>query len=73
VDATEICRVLDARHGVALRSGYHCAQPLVTAMGFPGVARASLAPYNDDDDVDALLEGLEAIVRERGRAPVAVG
>jgi len=64
IPPAEVCRVLDLRHGVAMRSGYHCAQPLVAAFGVAGVARASLAPYNDDTDVDALLEGVEELVRQ---------
>jgi cysteine desulfurase/selenocysteine lyase len=62
--ADEVCRHLD-RRGVALRGGYHCAQPLLRAFGVDGAARASLAPYNLDDDVDALFAGLEELVRQR--------
>jgi cysteine desulfurase/selenocysteine lyase len=67
--ADELCRSLDTR-GVALRGGYHCAQPLVRTFGVDGAARASLAPYNVDDDIDALLGGLEDLVTtyfRRGR------
>jgi cysteine desulfurase/selenocysteine lyase len=67
--AEEICRHLDGR-GVALRGGYHCAQPLLRAFGVDGAARASLAPYSLDRDVDALLAGLEDLMRRRQtRAP----
>ena len=58
----EICRSLDAR-GVALRGGHHCAQPLLRAFGVAGAARASLAPYSMDADVDVLLEGVEDLIR----------
>lgn len=58
----EVCRHLDS-HGVALRGGYHCAQPLFRAFGIDGAARASLAPYSLDGDVDALLAGLEDLIR----------
>jgi cysteine desulfurase/selenocysteine lyase len=75
--AEEVCRALDGR-GVALRGGYHCAQPLVHAFGVDGAARASLAPYTLDDDIDALLAGLEELVgtrsaggSRRGRRQVA--
>lgn len=61
--AGDICRALDIR-GVALRGGHHCAQPLVRAFGVEGAARASLAPYVVDADVDALLEGVEDLVRK---------
>ena len=62
--AEEICRSLDAR-GVALRGGHHCAQPLLRAFGVAGAARASLAPYNVNADVDALLDGVEDLVHSR--------
>jgi cysteine desulfurase/selenocysteine lyase len=62
--AAEVCRSLDMR-GIALRGGYHCAQPLVRAFAADGAARASLAPYSLDEDVDALLAGLEELVGTR--------
>ena len=62
--AADVCRHLDT-HGVALRGGHHCAQPLVRAFGVEGAARASLAPYSLDCDVDALLDGLEELLRVR--------
>jgi cysteine desulfurase/selenocysteine lyase len=62
--AVDVCRHLDT-HGVALRGGHHCAQPLVRAFGVEGAARASLAPYNLQSDVDTLLEGLEKLLRRR--------
>jgi cysteine desulfurase/selenocysteine lyase len=51
-------------HGVCLRGGHHCAQPLMERFGLDATARASLAPYNDDADIDALLNGLEATIRK---------
>jgi cysteine desulfurase/selenocysteine lyase len=66
--AEEICRSLDIR-GVALRGGYHCAQPLVRVFGVGGAARASLAPYSVDEDVDALLAGLRELVGTRSTRP----
>ncbi len=58
--AADICRSLDAR-GVALRGGHHCAQPLMHLFGVEGAARASIAPYSTDADIDALVEGLERL------------
>jgi cysteine desulfurase/selenocysteine lyase len=55
----DIGTVLD-RHGVAIRAGHHCAQPLHERFGLTATARASLALYNTADDVDALCVGLEA-------------
>jgi cysteine desulfurase/selenocysteine lyase len=60
----EICRTLDNK-GVALRGGHHCAQPLMRAFGVEGAARASLAPYSLDADVNVLLEGVEDLTRHR--------
>src|SRR5262249_47220270 len=58
----DVCQVLDD-DGVALRGGHHCAQPLMDAFDLPGTTRASLALYNDDGDVDALLGGLDKAIR----------
>ncbi|BBK31341.1 cysteine desulfurase /L-selenocysteine selenide-lyase (L-alanine-forming) [Stella humosa] len=60
----DVCQFVDATHGVALRGGHHCAQPLMESCGLVGTVRASLAPYNDDGDVDALLDGLAHAVRQ---------
>ncbi|CAG4883629.1 Cysteine desulfurase [Georgfuchsia toluolica] len=54
----DVCQVLD-RHGVALRGGHHCAQPLMRHFGVDGTNRASIAPYNTTSDIDALLAGLD--------------
>jgi len=47
-------------HGIAVRSGHHCAQPLMTALGMDNTMRASFYIYNTKDEVDSLLEGLRA-------------
>jgi cysteine desulfurase / selenocysteine lyase len=54
----DVCHLLGAR-GVCLRGGHHCAQPLMDRFGLAATARASLAPYNDAADIDALLAGLD--------------
>jgi cysteine desulfurase/selenocysteine lyase len=54
----DICTILDA-HGVALRGGHHCAQPLMECFDLAGTTRASLQVYNDEGDVEALLSGLD--------------
>lgn len=61
----DACQILD-QHGVAVRGGHHCAQPLMDFFGVPGAVRASLAPYNDEADVDALLAGLKDAMRKLG-------
>jgi cysteine desulfurase/selenocysteine lyase len=49
------------REGVAIRTGHHCAQPLMDRFGIPGTARASLAMYNTREDLDALVRGLKQV------------
>ncbi|HVI93409.1 MAG TPA: cysteine desulfurase [Anaeromyxobacter sp.] len=56
----DVGTVLD-RHGVAIRAGHHCAQPLMQRYGVPATARASFAAYNTRADVDALVRGLHAV------------
>jgi cysteine desulfurase/selenocysteine lyase len=51
------------RDGVAIRTGHHCAQPVMERFGVPATARASLAMYNTREDIDALVGAL-ARVRE---------
>jgi cysteine desulfurase/selenocysteine lyase len=46
------------REGVAIRTGHHCAQPVMDRLGIPATARASLAMYNTTDDIDALVAAL---------------
>lgn len=45
--------------GVAIRAGHHCAQPLMDHLGVPATARASFGIYSDENDVAALLAGIE--------------
>ena len=63
--AHDVCQLLD-EDGVALRGGHHCAQPLMERFDLAASVRASLAPYSDDDDVDALLAGLERTIARFG-------
>lgn len=44
--------------GIAIRTGHHCAQPLMEQYGIPGTARASLAMYNTVEEIDALVAGI---------------
>ena len=53
----DIGTILD-RQGVAIRSGHHCAQPLLARLGLAGTARASLGCYSTRQDIDALVAGL---------------
>ena len=54
----DIGMILD-KLGVAVRTGHHCAQPVMDAFCIPGTVRASLAVYNTKDDVDRLVEGVK--------------
>jgi cysteine desulfurase / selenocysteine lyase len=49
--------------GVAIRAGHHCCQPLMDYLGVPATARASFGIYNDENDVAALVRGLERVQR----------
>jgi cysteine sulfinate desulfinase len=51
-----------AEHGIALRAGQHCAQPLMAALGVSGTLRVSFAPYNNLQDVDALVRAMHSAI-----------
>ncbi len=53
----DIGTILD-RHGVAVRAGHHCAQPLMRSLGVAGTARASFYVYNTQEEVDVLVDAL---------------
>ena len=53
----DIAQILD-RHGVAIRAGHHCAQPLMSHLGVSATARASFALYNTLEEVDVFVEAL---------------
>ena len=46
-------------HGVALRAGHHCCQPLLNHLGLAATVRASFGVYNSADDIDALVEAVD--------------
>jgi cysteine desulfurase/selenocysteine lyase len=56
----DVATILD-RHGIAVRAGHHCAQPLMHRFGVAATVRASFAAYNTREDVDALVRGLHAV------------
>jgi len=58
----DIGTILDEEN-VAIRAGHHCAQPLMDHLGIPATARASFGIYNDENDVAALVRGLERVKR----------
>jgi len=59
---SDIGTLLD-QQGIAIRTGHHCAMPLMDFYGVPGTARASFAFYNTLDEVDKLFTGLQKIQR----------
>jgi len=63
-DTQAIATALD-QEGIAVRGGHHCAQPILRRFGLESTVRASLAPYNTPEDLDALLAALLRIVGVR--------
>ena len=57
IHAHDISQVLD-EDAVCVRAGHHCAKPLMRRLGVPATSRASLYVYNDEADVDILVESL---------------
>lgn len=49
--------------GIAVRTGHHCAQPLMTALGIEGTVRASFGVYNTLDEVEAFVAGVERVAK----------
>jgi len=56
----DIGTILD-QQGIAIRTGHHCAQPVMQRFGIPATARASFALYNTREEVDALVSGLRKV------------
>lgn len=56
----DVAQVLD-HYGIAVRAGHHCAMPLHEKFGIPATSRASFYLYNDFEDVDLLVNGLEHV------------
>ena len=54
------------RLGIAIRTGHHCAQPLIDHFGIPGTVRASFAIYNTREEVDALIAGINRVAKMFG-------
>ena len=58
----DVAQTLDS-FGVAVRAGHHCCQPLMDRFDLDGTTRVSIAPYNDNSDIDALLTGVQHAAR----------
>ena len=63
----DLGQYLDAQ-GIAVRTGHHCAWPLTRKLGVPATTRASLYFYNDESDVDALVDGIIGAKKYFGRS-----
>ena len=61
----DIGTVLD-QEGIAIRTGHHCAQPVMQRFGVPATARASIACYNTREELDALASGIRRVVEVLG-------
>ncbi|MDX6637818.1 MAG: cysteine desulfurase / selenocysteine lyase, partial [Solirubrobacterales bacterium] len=57
IHAHDVSEILD-RHGVAVRAGHHCAQPLMDRLGVAATARASFGVYSTPEEVDRMVDGL---------------
>ena len=62
IHPADLGTILD-RLGIAIRTGHHCAQPLMDYLGIPGTARASFAVYNTKEEIDILMQGIERAVK----------
>ncbi len=60
IHPSDLGTLLD-RLGIAVRTGHHCAQPLMQRMGIPGTVRASFALYNTKEEVDALVAAVDRV------------
>ena len=62
IHPADIGTILD-HLGIAVRTGHHCAQPLMEQLGIPGTVRASFAAYNTREEVDTLIKGITRAVK----------
>jgi cysteine desulfurase/selenocysteine lyase len=60
--AQDIGILLDNR-GIAVRTGHHCAQPLMARCGIAGTTRASFAVYNTREEIDTMITGLHKVIK----------
>jgi cysteine desulfurase/selenocysteine lyase len=56
----DVATILDSE-GIAVRAGHHCAQPLMRYLQIPATVRASLGWYNDQEDIDQLIQGIKKV------------
>ena len=58
IHASDLGTILDKR-GIAVRTGHHCAQPILRRFNVPATTRASVSFYNNEDDIERLIDGIE--------------
>ena len=58
----DVVTLLD-QDGIAVRGGHHCAQPTMVRFGVPATSRASMAFYNKPEELDALAESLQKVIK----------
>ena len=62
VHPSDVGMILDKK-GIAVRTGHHCAQPIMRHFGIPGTVRASFAVFNNKEEIDQLIEGVKLSIR----------
>ncbi|MEX0608268.1 MAG: cysteine desulfurase [Balneolaceae bacterium] len=60
IHAADAGTILDQK-GIAVRTGHHCAQPLMQYYDIPGTVRASISFYNNEEDIDRLIDGIKYV------------
>lgn len=65
VHSSDVGMILDKK-GIAVRTGHHCAQPIMQHFNIPGTVRASFAIYNTKEEVDIFIDGLKTAIRMLG-------
>ena len=61
IHAHDVSTILD-QEGIAVRTGHHCAQPVMERFGVPATSRASFAFYNTKEEIDALIQGIRKVI-----------
>ena len=62
IHPADLGTILD-RLGIAVRTGHHCAQPLMNYLNIPGTVRASFAVYNTHEEIDIFIKGVERAIK----------
>ncbi len=65
VHSSDVGMILDKK-GIAVRTGHHCAQPIMQHFNIPGTVRASFAVYNTKEEIDTFIDGLKTAIRMLG-------